>query len=388
MKLLIHTDSPCRNTGFGKVCRELITRFPDEWDIEVVGVNHWGRYELERVLPCFIHPAVTGRIEDTGIGIKQTITLLDTGKYDVFLTMMDYFQYAEASDEVRQICDRHDTKWIGYWPVDSPVTLDWSLSILRCDEIVFYTKYGQAMAHPFLLGRASHVIGHGVSDAFRPLVADPIALRRSLFPGAPTQTEANYVQGPLWLSVNKNQIRKNIPELLQAFASFVAQTGTGFLLLKMSPDHEYDIRAMMASLGVDQHRWACINKELPDSVLNKLYNCADLFITTTHGEGWGMTVAEAAAAGVPVVAPRNTSLPEVAPASYFYDNDAYVNYGPHDLSRFRPCGGDILGAVMDALRPDPDRIMANQDARLSWESVASQFVNLIAQTALVPRRGR
>ena len=42
-----------------------------------------------------------------------------------------------------------------------------------------------------------------------------------------------------------------------------------------------------------------------------LYNAADVFITTSRGEGFGLTVAEALACGVPVIAQNVSAIPEV-----------------------------------------------------------------------------
>jgi glycosyltransferase involved in cell wall biosynthesis len=45
--------------------------------------------------------------------------------------------------------------------------------------------------------------------------------------------------------------------------------------------------------------------------LNEIYNCLDCFVTTTTAEGWGLTVTEAMACELPIVAPMHTSLKEI-----------------------------------------------------------------------------
>lgn len=49
----------------------------------------------------------------------------------------------------------------------------------------------------------------------------------------------------------------------------------------------------------------------PDNDLVALYNAADAFVTTSMGEGFGLTIAEAMACGLPVVAQGVSSIPEV-----------------------------------------------------------------------------
>jgi glycosyltransferase involved in cell wall biosynthesis len=52
------------------------------------------------------------------------------------------------------------------------------------------------------------------------------------------------------------------------------------------------------------------NQGYPRDVLNKLYNCSDVVVSTTLGEGFGLAWMEAMAAKAPIVMPANTMLPE------------------------------------------------------------------------------
>lgn len=49
----------------------------------------------------------------------------------------------------------------------------------------------------------------------------------------------------------------------------------------------------------------------PQQDLNGLLNAADIFVSTSRGEGFGLTIAEALACGVPVIAQNISSIPEV-----------------------------------------------------------------------------
>ena len=49
----------------------------------------------------------------------------------------------------------------------------------------------------------------------------------------------------------------------------------------------------------------------PEHDLVAMYNAADLFVTTSRGEGFGLTIAEALACGVPVIAQNVSAIPEV-----------------------------------------------------------------------------
>lgn len=52
-------------------------------------------------------------------------------------------------------------------------------------------------------------------------------------------------------------------------------------------------------------------KGWPQADLAALYNAADLFVTTSWGEGFGLTIGEALACGVPVIGTNTSAIPEV-----------------------------------------------------------------------------
>jgi glycosyltransferase involved in cell wall biosynthesis len=59
---------------------------------------------------------------------------------------------------------------------------------------------------------------------------------------------------------------------------------------------------------------------MPVDMLNKIYNSTDLYLTTTLGEGWGLTFSEAAACKIPIIAPYSTSFMEMSG----YGKNAYM----------------------------------------------------------------
>lgn len=64
--------------------------------------------------------------------------------------------------------------------------------------------------------------------------------------------------------------------------------------------------------------WSCpdpkifnVVKGIPIEVLNQLYNVADVVVSSTLGEGWGLSLTEAMACKVPVLFPRHSSIEEI-----------------------------------------------------------------------------
>src|SRR5205085_8452889 len=85
---------------------------------------------------------------------------------------------------------------------------------------------------------------------------------------------------------------------------------------------------------------------VPDDDLVALYNAADLFVSPSLFEGFGLPPLEAMACGTPVVTSNTTSLPEVV-------GDAALMVDPRDAEALAGAMSAVLGD--DALRAQLSR---------------------------------
>ncbi len=135
--------------------------------------------------------------------------------------------------------------------------------------------------------------------------------------------EALHIQGfPYILSVGTLEPRKNFDGLIRAFN-----------IAKM----EFDIPHHLVIAGGEGWLYESIIKEyikspykdeihflgfVPDDRLPSLYSGADVFAFPSHYEGFGLPPLEALACGTPVLAARNSSLPEVLGNAALWVSDA------------------------------------------------------------------
>jgi glycosyltransferase involved in cell wall biosynthesis len=128
----------------------------------------------------------------------------------------------------------------------------------------------------------------------------------------------------LWL--DRNQPRKRLDLAIRAFGHFAADKPHARLLLHTgvrdvgwNPEHE----ARKAGVNLDQIILTS-DSITPDAGLDVddlrlVYSAADVRLSTTAGEGWGLTIMEAMACGLPVAAPDWSALGEwAAPAALLY----------------------------------------------------------------------
>ena len=124
----------------------------------------------------------------------------------------------------------------------------------------------------------------------------------------------------------------------------------------------------------------------PVEALNNFYNAADCFLTTTLGEGFGITAVEAMATGIPVIAPNNTSTPELLGK----DGERGYVYECSDLcwidnSGLRPVGStkDIVKKMLEAYinrKSKKEKDMIDRATKFvndhTWEKVCKPWIRI------------
>jgi len=168
--------------------------------------------------------------------------------------------------------------------------------------------------------------------------------------------------------------RKNHAALLLAFRSFM-EGGKKASLVIAGPlgEGEQILRQMAARLGIVDR--VVFTGFVSDEDLPALYTAARVYACPSLYEGFGFTVLEAMACGVPVVCAPETSLPEVAGTAALYAN-------PRNAEEF----GAAMGRAFSdsALREQLiERGFANV-RRFSWQAAAARSLAAYESTVDVP----
>ncbi|MEP7300925.1 MAG: glycosyltransferase [Caldimonas sp.] len=120
------------------------------------------------------------------------------------------------------------------------------------------------------------------------------------------------VQRPFVMYTGGADERKNLPRLIEAFATLPADLRSKYQLAfvgKMPAEHVGELRAQAAALGLPDQ--VVFTGYVEDAALVRLYNSCALFIFPSLHEGLGLPPMEAMACGAPVITADATSLPEV-----------------------------------------------------------------------------
>lgn len=378
--MIIYSDSPFSDTGFACVVRNIVDRYKREEDpIRVFGVNH---HETETqynahtsVVPAMdIREALKEKPDP--YGYKRFARFLELEKEpSVVLTILDPQVATNVLDALR-VFQARGGYWIAYWPIDSHVVSVLKEIISAPDEVVFYTKYGRdeslklfkspiegtsRMIEKISENKIAHasIIPHGVdSNVFRVPTAEERREARALVIENPVFGCDAKTQ--IFVSVNRNQPRKNYAQLIRAFARYQREENANSRLFLhcAKVDTLGDIEDMAIVYGLKYGRDVILPSQseptLPANKMHLPYWTGDAFVTTTLGEGWGLTISEAAACGLPVVAPRNSCIDEVLEPygmQFMYKAQIPTIIGSWDMYRTRYTGHDedIVESMHDAM---------------------------------------
>jgi glycosyltransferase involved in cell wall biosynthesis len=315
-KILWIGDGGC-NTGFGRVAHAIGDRLVDKGhEVHVLATNYKGDPFGSGKMQLW--PASLRNQQDT-YGQRRIIELLNGIKPDVVFMLNDpqvLLQLIfENSHDPLKLLARH--KIISYIPVDGYSMPSMYQPVFVGTNPIAMSKFGQEQIP------GSRLVYHGVdTDEFWPVSSQtPITLSD----GSILKTKAEckeavgfpkdvFVVG----RVDRNTGRKDYGALWKALQP-VLKRHSDMLVYFHCKNREPSGVNMEALLSRDRDTMKQFR--LPANFdpmygldvqdLNALMNSFDVFVSTSRGEGFGMTIAEALACGVPVIAQNVSAIPEV-----------------------------------------------------------------------------
>jgi glycosyltransferase involved in cell wall biosynthesis len=169
-----------------------------------------------------------------------------------------------------------------------------------------------------------------------------------------------------FLCVGTITVRKNIPVLLDAFASIRERTKTELVVVGTP---EYGARDVMERLGEPGVRYLA---RVDDEELSALYQDAMALVYPSRYEGFGLPLLEAMAAGCPVITTTGGALPEVV-------GDAGLLVEPGSVA--------ALAGAMECVADDPDlrsklaRMGLARAREFTWERTAARTIEVYEEAA-------
>lgn len=347
-KLLIWSDFVAP-TGFANVAKNLFDELHKDFQVSIVGINYHGdrKYDTNKY---FVYSVS----RDDMLGIKRMPSIIKRENPDIIFLFQDIFYLSDNIKKFKEAAGPN-TKFVVYFPVDgSPFSVAWKEIFNEVDSIITYSDWAiKTIKDRVEVKKKIHKLYHGVNtNIFKPLPKDRIEeIRKSL------KWTGKFVA----ININRFQPRKAIPLSARAFSMFakgykICKCGNHMPLdrsscdLNMCPAEDivdtvvhnrkdvfYYLHMMPqeASMGpgranllqnhlinagfgdddansiLGMNAANIYNQEVSEEQLNQIYNAANINVSSTLGEGCGLSLLESAAAGTPSIAPLNSAIPEV-----------------------------------------------------------------------------
>ena len=337
-KVLMLVDYISR-TGFATVSKNIVkeikNNFGDEVLLDIVAINYFGEPFYDEYNNYIISAPLNDGNKDN-FGRFFFLKALQDSDYDglficqdlgIIVPIIEVMEHIKAK---KKEDNRKSFKSIFYFPVDCALVPQLTTKLEFFDLLVTYTEYGRnevVKLRPDLKTKLK-VVPHGNnSKDFYPLEAEEVKKFRDEYFG-------NNSDKFIVTNINRNQPRKDIPTTIFAFMEakkiWPYELPEPFLYLHMHPKDPlgWDLRGILIQTDlVEDKDYKLLPFKFEESmaeteVLNQIYNASDAFLTTTLGEGWGLTFSEAAACKVPIVAPYTTSFMEMSN----YGKNGYMLY--------------------------------------------------------------
>lgn len=298
LKILILSDSPTFNTGYANTIKVVADSFL-EAGCEVRQIA-WGLYE-DSAYKYKLYPVPKNDFFGKTIFSK----VIDEFLPNIVFSFGDIHNVSWIANYPNRWF-----KWVSYFPIDSEhLTVAQKHIIKNMDVPIVYSK--SALNMVVGTGREdTKIIYHGIdTEKFVPLNKDEIKRKYGM--------KDQFIVG----TVGRNNARKNFPALMKAFSTFSQDKPDARLYLHTKPvDVGHNLYEYI-------HKYELSNKiyftqdldstnGLSDDELVELYNCFDVMVSTTAGEGFGLTTLEAQSCGVPVLITDYSACKEFVPKDF------------------------------------------------------------------------
>lgn len=318
-------------TGFSTVSTNIKSalkkHFGDDLMLDIVAINYFGEPFREDD-GTYVISAIKSAPKKDDFGRMGFLKILnDSNEYDGIFIIQDLGVILPIVPVLRTIKEKKKEnkqksfKSIFYFPVDCRLIDKLTEGLDFFDCVVTYTEYGRKEVlrlRPELKGKLKVILHGNNPKHFFPIDKEEIKPFRKEYFG-------DNADKFIITNVNRNQPRKDIPTTIFSFIEAKSQWKENnlpyepFLYLHMNPNDPlgWDVRAILMQTdlveGVDfkllDEHTANVGADI--SVLNKIYNASDVFLTTTLGEGFGLTLSEAMATKTPIICPKSTSFIEM-----------------------------------------------------------------------------
>tara|TARA_Y100000004_G_scaffold33510_3_gene35573 strand:- start:32364 stop:33695 length:1332 start_codon:yes stop_codon:yes gene_type:complete len=345
LRILWGAEQPTRPTGYGVVTRNIVKRLAERGhEVFVMGWDYNGEDFKHEEGWTMVHAGISGFGGERTGPHDHSPSFLDLNimrlQPDAYVSLIDpwFLGHAVHSTNMR------DIPYFAYLPVDGyPISREWMDILKLVHTPVWMSEFGRQQFKEYVdmfksEGSADFALRDPVIDRYEgletPMVYHGVDHQNFVPLSDEQKREARERLGigrfdTVFLSVGRNQNRKQIPRLLEAFSMMLEKhpspSTVGLVLHCGDPQDSYgmggwNLPFLIKMMGLADNVTFSDPSQNPLHGLSSddmalLYGMADVHVLATGGEGFGIPSAEAMSCGLPVILPDNSTGPELVGAT-------------------------------------------------------------------------
>lgn len=411
-------------TGFGRVAREMARRWIEAGcDMRIVGINWYGpSREVSRLIEQRKEPAEVAALYERLVNdpvLERTVPASLSGdpmgndltapfingdmtagwRPDKLVVIADPRAMLERLVTDQGALQR--TQAYNYVPIEGSGLTPFWRPMWDIVKPVAMSDFG-AREIGTLMGRDVPMVRHGISPAFHRVTPEnPGLTSKGVVVTSREQAREllDWTDKTVILRTDRNVPRKDYPAFFAAIRPIIAEHPEVLVVLHCAPVDEGGVLTeLIASLpgswnqGTSALGWKHSQviltsahdtyRGLSDDQLNLLYNAADIYASPTMAEGFGLTIAEAAACGVPVVTTDFAAGPEAVGPGALLVPPARLTGNVHG-HRWSVVDVPLFTAALERLVCDPaervrlGRLGEAHVKRFDWDAAAVEFLRVL-----------
>jgi len=388
IRVLAYCDSPTCATGFATVSRNIFEALykTGRYEIDILGINYWGD---PHSFPYRIWPTAINQEKDP-YGRKKVCNMIPRMEYDMLFFLQDTF-ILDFLPELMAYLKRNNKNVpsICYYPIDGVPKEKWIKNVMEVDQMVAYSEFGKKQSVSVCKECGANrieVIPHGVNlNDFHILPKeDVVEFKKRYF--------SHLSDHFIITNLNRNQQRKDIPRTITAFVEFRKLVPKSVLYLHMAKvDQGWNLPEVCKAYGLSISSDVLFpenfgpNQGYPIQIVNMLYNCSDCVVSTSLGEGFGLSWLESMATKKPVIMPNNTMFSEFITDDLGYlvrsgDTPSLKITFPHDNEVIRSLTDvdDLVAKMLDVYN-NPKEAMRRAENAYKWVTTEMDWQGPIAK---------
>jgi len=402
IKIMIVSDDPNLQTGFAGVGRHIADWFykkPEKYEVAYFGWFHKKGVKQYDIPYKFYHSVLdaNGAPHHGDVyGGRSLVYAIEDFSPDIVISIGDIWMVAHIKD----LPNRQSFKYIMYLPVDGePYPMAFmtqgvqTVPVLSdADVVVAYGPFGARVLSEINGVNVTRWIPHGVdTDVFKPLSIPKDELRAKLFNLEGTKDKIR--DGDfIVICVSRNNPRKQWGIMAKAWKYFARGKKDVWSYWHVPLDdlagwniyelvYRYGIRDRVI-LNTNLH----VGVGVSDETLNEIYNCGDLFVMPTAGEGFFCPALESMAAGLPVLVTNYSGHVDfVKGCGELIDPDEIVPEIHTNIGR-AIVNHRKLAKAMERLYSDRNKLKGmstvsrKRALKYDWSNVCSRWEKLVDET--------